>query len=271
VSARFHNLTAAALAVLEMPDPARKADLTRAVAGAWRDGRLTEIGDRASPARPARLPRPVLVPPRAVPRRRIGPSPAGRIALLHALAHIELNAIDLTWDLIARFAAEAPAREFCYDWITVAVEEAAYFGLLSDRLASLGAAYGDLPAHGGLWDAADHTRDDLLARLAVVPLVLEARGLDVTPGMIARLETAGDRASATVLETIYSDEIGHVAIGKGWFDTVCAARGLPPVETWRMLVRRHFKGTLKPPFNEAARARAGLSPALYAGLERTIC
>ena len=151
-----------------------------------------------------------------MPRRRNFGSQAGRIALIHALAHIELNAIDLAWDIIARFHDNRLPRAFYDDWVGVAAEEAEHFALLADRLAALGAAYGDLPAHDGLWEAAAATAHDLLARLAIVPLVLEARGLDVTPEMILRLERADDTASAAILGRIYQDEIGHVAVGMRW-------------------------------------------------------
>lgn len=256
------TLTAAAVAILRTADPAEKARLSALYGGAWHAGHFHAIGDTKPPARPARPERPELVPPRAVRRRKIGPSPAGRIALLHALAHIELNAIDLAWDMIARFAHRDLDRDFYAAWVGVAVEEARHFTLLVDRLTALGAAYGDLPAHDGLWEAAEATADDLLARLAVVPMVLEARGLDVIPGMIARLTAAGDRASVEVLEIIYADEIGHVGTGRHWFDRVCEARGLSPDETWPTLVRRYYKGNLKPPFNEAARDEAGVPAAL---------
>ena len=195
--------------------------------------------------------------------RRGGKGLRGRIALLHALAHIELNAIDLAWDLIARFTREDLPRAFADDWVTVADEEAKHFALLAEHLDTLGAAYGDLPAHDGLWQAAQETAHDLLARLAVVPLVLEARGLDVTPAMIERLKAAEDAESAAILQVIYDDEIGHVATGQRWFRFTCEQRGLAPVETWQALVRRHFKGALKPPFNAAARTAAGFPPAFY--------
>jgi uncharacterized ferritin-like protein (DUF455 family) len=201
-----------------------------------------------------------------MPKRRAGGERESRIALLHALAHIELNAIDLAWDLIARFAPEHPPRAFFDDWVAVADEEATHHALLTGRLAELGAVYGDLPAHDGLWEAAAVTAEDFLARLAVVPLVLEARGLDVTPAMIERLERAGDAASAAVLRRIYEDEIAHVAAGRRWFGWACGERGLPPVATYQARVARYFKGTLKPPFNDAARSHAGLAPAFYAPL-----
>jgi uncharacterized ferritin-like protein (DUF455 family) len=222
------------------------------------------IGTATPPARPARPDRPTLQPPREMRRRRNLGSPAGRIALIHALAHIELNAIDLGWDIIARFSGEDLPREFFDDWVGVAAEEAEHFALLAARLKALGAAYGDLPAHDGLWEAAANTARDLLARLAVVPLVLEARGLDVTPEMTRRLERAGDAASAAILERIYADEIGHVAVGARWFMKLCAAHGLDPAVTFRDRVHRHFTGALKPPFNHTAREAAGLAAEFYA-------
>jgi uncharacterized ferritin-like protein (DUF455 family) len=203
-----------------------------------------------------------------MPKRRAFGSVAGRVALLHALAHIELNAIDLAWDIIARFSHEPLPRRFFDDWVGVAAEEGIHFELLVQRLADFGARYGDLPAHDGLWESAAATADDLLARLAVVPLVLEARGLDVTPEMAATLERVGDPESAAVLHRIYRDEIGHVAAGVRWFDELCRARGLTPEETFRELVRRYFKGELKPPFNHEARAAAGFPARYYEPLLR---
>jgi len=205
----------------------------------------------------------VLLPPRDMPKRRNFGSQAGRIALLHALAHIELNAIDLAWDILARFGDPALPREFYDDWVGVAAEEAEHFALLAARLEGLGAAYGDLPAHDGLWEAAASTAHDLLARLAVVPLVLEARGLDVTPEMILRLERAGDAPSAVLLRRIYHDEIGHVAVGLRWFEWLCRRRGLDPAVAFHDCVRRHFTGALKPPFNIEARSAAGFPAAYY--------
>jgi uncharacterized ferritin-like protein (DUF455 family) len=201
-----------------------------------------------------------------MPKRRAGGSAAGRIALLHALAHIELNAIDLAWDIIARFTDLALPRAFYDDWVIVAAEEAKHHALVAARLTELGAGYGDLPAHDGLWEAAQVTAHDLLARLAVVPLVLEARGLDVTPAMIARLGGFGDAASAAVLQVIYDDEIGHVAVGLRWFTWLCAERGVEPAATYQSLVRQYFRGRLKPPFNQHGRSAAGLAEHYYAPL-----
>ncbi len=260
------TLTDAACAVLAAPEPAEKIALSHRFAAAWRQGDIGEIGTGAPPDRPARPARPELKAPRAMKRRRGGGSQANRVALLHAVAHIELNALDLAWDLIARFAAPGLPREFCDDWAKVADEEAKHFGLVSRRLAELGASYGDLPAHDGLWEAAQATAHDLLARLAVVPLVLEARGLDVTPDMIARMRRFADEASVAVLQVIYDEEIGHVAAGQRWFRWECARRGYDPVEAYRANVRRHYGGALKPPFNQTARDAAGFAPAFYEGL-----
>jgi len=257
----FAGLSAAACAVLRAADPAAKVALSVAVARDWRSGAMRDIGHAAPPGRPARPDRPALRRPGDMARRSRGRR--GRVALLHALAHIELNAIDLAWDMIARFAGGVGERAFADDWVTVAAEEAHHFELLCQRLAAFDAAYGDLPAHDGLWQAAQATADDVLARLAVVPLVLEARGLDVTPGIIKGFERAGDTDSATMLRGIYHDEIGHVATGQRWFEAICEQRGLVPTPTWQALVRDRFAGHLKPPFNTAARAQAGLPESLY--------
>ncbi len=173
------SLAQAAVAVLTTAEPEKKVHLTHDFAAAWRRGDISRIGRAQPPARPARPDRPELKMPRDVARRRITRGLKGRCALLHALAHIELNAIDLAWDIIARFTAEGLPREFYADWLRVADEEAKHHALLAGRLAALGGTYGDLPAHDGLWEAAEKTAHDLLARLAIVPLVLEARGLDV--------------------------------------------------------------------------------------------
>jgi uncharacterized ferritin-like protein (DUF455 family) len=248
--------------ILATADPAGKLTASRALAETWGRGAMA-IGSADPAPHPARPERPVLRSPREMPKRRAFGSQAGRIALLHALAHIELNAIDLGWDIIARFSAADLPRAFFDDWVGVAAEEACHFGLLADRLADFGVRYGDLPAHDGLWEAAAATADDLLARLAVVPLVLEARGLDVTPEMLARLERVGDIPSAEILRRIYREEIGHVAIGLRWFERLCRARGLVPEEVFHERVKRCFKGELKPPFNREARFAAGFPPHYY--------
>ena len=177
--------------------------------------------------------------------------------MLHAVAHIEFNAIHLAADAVYRFRGLPP--EFYADWIAVAGDEARHFGLLRERLAEYGLVYGDLPAHGGLWDAAVRTADDLLARLALVPRGLEARGLDVTPPMIERFEQAGDTASAAALRVIAADEIGHVAAGSRWFRAICAQRKLEPVPTFRDLMQTLFAGGLRGPFDLARRRAAGFT------------
>lgn len=259
----MENLKHAARAIVLAADPAEKVRRAAALAAAWRGGPLP-LGDAIDmPDRPGRPERPVLLRPGDMPRRKVGGSLQKRIALLHALAHIELNAIDLAWDIVARFSGPELPRAFFDDWVTVGAEEALHFDLISGRLAVLGAAYGDLPAHDGLWRAATDTAHDVLARLAIVPLVLEARGLDVTPTMIADLARIGDAESAAILQRIYDDEIGHVASGSRWFNAIAAARGLEPTETWQKLVREHFRGSLKRPFNQAARDQAGLPLDFY--------
>ena len=258
------DLAEGAIRVLTTADPRAKAEAARAVS-AHRPGPANHPAQRpALPDRPARPDRPALLPPGRMPRRRINRGIAGRIALLHALAHIELNAIDLAADILARFAGDPlVTQEFHDDWVAVLDDEARHFMMLQDRLAELGAAYGDLPAHDGLWEAAGNTAHDLLARLAVVPLVLEARGLDVTPAMIERLHQADDSASAGILQVIHDDEIGHVATGRKWFEHVCARQSLDPATTFHDLVRRYFRGALKPPFNDASRSAAGVPSSWY--------
>ncbi len=225
-------------------------------------------GDSATPPRPAtevRFPeRPSLVEPRDLPRRSLQ-TDAGKAAFLHAIAHIEFTAIQLAWDIAYRFR-EMP-DPFRLDWLQVAIEEAAHFRALNQRLAEFGMTYGDCPAHRGLWDLAESTADDVLARLALVPRFMEARGLDVTPGMIAKLAQFGDAASVAILEMILREEIGHVAFGSRWFHAVCAQRGLEPDAAYFDLVRRHVRGPTRGPFNLEARRTAGFSDAELARLE----
>lgn len=259
------HLAGRARAIVRTPDLAAKTRLAKSTAKAWLGGRLS-LGHLSTaapmPDRPGRPARPALLPPRAMPRRSAG-GEKGRIALLHALAHIELNAVDMTWDLIGRFVHADVPRVFFDNWVQVGLEEAKHFELLTTRLAELGGSYGDLPAHDGLWQAAQATGHDLLARIAVVPLVLEARGLDVGPATIASLEAAGDAASAAILGVIYRDEKRHVAFGAKWFRYLCERAGLPPEPTFHKLVKDNFRGPIKPPFNDKARAEAGLSPGFY--------
>jgi uncharacterized ferritin-like protein (DUF455 family) len=262
MSETHQSLSAAACAILNSPSGDEKVLKTNLLARAWADGRITEIGHVSPPDRPARPRRPELKMPRDMPRRRMG-SEKGRIALMHAIAHIELNAIDLAWDMVARFTPENLPHEFFDDWIAVAVDEARHFELLLGYLQNRDATYGDLPAHDGLWQAAQGTADDLLARLAIVPLVLEARGLDTTPGAVARLHEFGDDEAADILATIAEEEIPHVAAGVKWFKYICHRRDLIPEPTYQQLVRARFKGKIKPPFATAARNRAGFTPEFY--------
>lgn len=260
-------MLALALQVLQSPTPATKIEAAqKALETLEQDA---SIGDLAltPPLRPARPERPALCPPSAVPRRRLG-SVQGRATLLHAVAHIEFNAIDLAFDMAVRFAREADRLnldliEFVGDWIRVGGDEARHFGLIEKRLDELGFHYGDFPAHDGLWEAAENTAENFLARLAVAPLILEARGLDVTPGMIRRLEGAGDEASAAILKIIYTDEISHVACGERWFSAACSALQQDPAPTFQALKAEYFAGSLKPPFNHEARGLAGLPRSYY--------
>jgi uncharacterized ferritin-like protein (DUF455 family) len=261
------TLSEAAVTVLTTADPAEKCRLTRALAADWREGRIAELGDAAPPPRPARPERPALVPPREMPKRSYG-GDRGRVALMHALAHIELNAIDLAWDIVARFAAEAMPKAFLDDWVQVAVDEAEHFEMLERLMNTLGAAYGDLPAHDGLWQAAEKTADDLLARLAVVPMTLEARGLDTTPATIDKLTRNGDGLTPPALDVIYHDEIRHVAAGVRWFEHLARRRGLEPGPEFHRQIRNRFPAGLKPPFNHGARAEAGFPREWYEPLGR---
>lgn len=243
-----------------------KLCLTRQTAHDWCSGQLSlsHIGEPQSTVEPGRPVKPDLVAPGNVPKRRLG-TKAGFIALIHAVTHIEFNAINLAWDAIYRFR-DMP-QQFYSDWVQVAVEEAYHFELLRQRLNELGNDYGNLPAHNGLWEMAVQTAFDPMVRMALVPRVLEARGLDVTPGMIGRLHQAGDEKTAAILEIILQDEIGHVKIGSYWFKYCCAQRGLDSEHTFRELINRFFTGQFGGPFHYEARQEAGFTAAELAALE----
>ena len=253
------NLFAVAQACLAECDAARKVDMTAQAAAAFAAGALDlsaapppeTIGE---PGRPAR---PLLVEPRALAQRGLG-TEAGRAALVHAVAHIEFNAINLAWDAVYRFR-EMPAA-FYADWIAVAADEARHFTLLQRRLADFGLRYGDLPAHDGLWEMARRTADSCLERMALVPRVLEARGLDVTPGMIQRLRAVGDTATIAILEQILAEEVAHVAAGTRWFGWCCERAGVDPADTFQRLLQQYYRGALKGPFNRRDRLAAGFTP-----------
>lgn len=235
-------------------DPDRKCRLVAALDA----GQLVAASrDRITvPGLPGRPPRPPLVRPREVPTRGLG-TVEGRAALCHAVAHIEFNAINLALDAAWRFAGLPPG--YYADWLGVAQDEARHFLAMRARLRELGCDYGDLPAHGGLWEAAEKTSHDVLVRLACVPRVLEARGLDVTPGMINRLRELRDAGTVAVLEVILAEEVRHVEIGSRWFRWCCTQRGLDPTPTFLRLLAENGI-VLRPPFNHEARIQAGFLP-----------
>jgi uncharacterized ferritin-like protein (DUF455 family) len=242
-----------------MSEPREKAAAARALAA--EAATLSIAGDAPVPALavPGRPARPELVHPAKVPRRSPA-KPDGLAALLHAIAHIEFNAINLALDAVWRF--DAMPREFHLDWTRVAGEEAYHFTLLTDHLATLGHGYGDFAAHDGLWAMCEKTRDDVVARMALVPRTLEARGLDATPQIQDKLRQAGTPAAlraVDILDIILSDEVGHVAIGNRWYKWLCEREGLDPIATYPRLVERYAAPKLYPPFNDEARERAGFT------------
>ena len=258
------TLAEAIRAALLTGEPHAKVMTTRALVRAWRRGDLGWDFSAAmpdSPVWPAEL---ELLPANRMPKRGAG-STRNAIALWHSLAHIEFVAIDLALDIVGRFGAQM-GRAFADDFLAVAADEAMHFALIDRKLRTLGAHYGALPAHAGLWEAAYDTRHDVAARLAVVPMVLEARGLDVTPGTRERVLAQGDSAGARILQRILDDEIRHVAAGSKHFDALCRRCGKAPENHWKELVKRHFRGALKPPFNDSARLAAGLSRDFYAAV-----
>jgi len=251
------NLRTAAKACLDATDPAEKLRLTHATWQALQAGELWP--DPTAPApecigAPGRPARPRLVPQRQVPHRGLGTA-EGRAALVHAIAHIEFNAINLAWDAVYRFG-RFPA-DYYRDWASCAHDEARHFAMLADRLAELGHAYGDFDAHNGLWEMAEKTARSDTARMALVPRVLEARGLDVTPGMIERLRGVGDERTIAILEVILREEVAHVAAGTRWFRWCCERDGLEPRATFIALLRQYMGNNLRGPFNHPARRAAG--------------
>lgn len=259
------SIARAIRSVLQATEPRDKVLQARAVARDWRAGRLCHVFDVDMPDRPGRPAHPELLPPNKMPHRRRAGSLASKVAMLHAFAHIEFSAIDLAFDMAGRFGAALP-RDFIDDWLSVGADEAMHFMLIERRLNALGSHYGAHPAHDGLWQTAHDTRHDVAARLALVPMVLEARGLDVSPATITRLSNMGDIRSAAILDRIYTDEIRHVGVGSKWFSIVCESYGFEPVDHWKSLVRSHFSGPLKPPFNDSARSQAGLTREYYTDL-----
>jgi len=261
------SLSAAAWSCLEAAVPEEKVSRTFKAAEAFARGELNITND-ASPLEAIRMPGrpacPKLVHPRALPKRGLGTT-EGRAAFIHAIAHIEFNAIDLAWDAIYRFRG-MPA-EYYADWIGVASDEARHFAMLRARLQQLGCDYGDFDAHNGLWEMADKTAHDGLARMALVPRVLEARGLDVTPAMIVKLRARGDDSTADILEVILREEVAHVAAGSKWFRWYCARDGIDPEARFQALLHDYANDALRKPFNHAARRAAGFSAVELAALE----
>ena len=261
-----------AVEVLTTADGRAKTALSRRYAAQWQAARKAgdevTIGQATPPDKPARPDTPRLLNPRDVPRRKPG-TPEGRLAILHAVAHIELNAVDLHWDLIARFTAVNMPLGFYDDWVKAADEESKHFNLMCDCLEASGSHYGALDAHEGMWQAAEVTASDFMGRLAVVPMVLEARGLDVTPGMIKVFKQAKDHQAIEALNVIYAEEVHHVAYGSKWFHFLCGRHDLDPTGVFHDLVGRYFHGKLRPPFNEEKRAEAGIPPDFYWPLAST--
>lgn len=251
------NLFTTAHACLIERDLESKLTRARALADAWAAGQLAiepaALADVVESGRPAH---PRLVPPRELPRRKLG-SVEGRAAMTHAIAHIEFNAINLACDAVYRFR-DMPV-DYYGDWIQVAAEEAYHFSLLQEHLRELGFQYGDFPAHNGLWDLAMKTADDVLVRMAMVPRVMEARGLDVTPAIRRRFEAAGDDRMVAILDIILRDEIGHVEAGSRWFHYLCEQRGMDAEKTYFELLNDFFREGIPCPLHVQARLDAGFS------------
>jgi len=248
-----------ALQALAASDPGEKAALARALFGAARQLPLAAAAPVPAGPLPGRPQRPHLVHPARVPRRSPA-RPEGLAALLHAIAHIEFNAINLALDAAWRFEGMPP--EFHHDWLRVASEEAYHFSLLAEHLQSLGHVYGDFEAHDGLWAMCEKTKDDVVARMALVPRTLEARGLDATPQIQQKLRQVGSPTAlraVEILDVILRDEVGHVAIGNHWYRWLCEREGLDPVAHYAAIAQRYAAPRLYPPFNEEARLRAGFS------------
>ena len=256
-----------ALAVLKAATTNDKYNAVCDLADRWQLRRDIGTPISSPPDTPGRPESPNLVPPAEVSRRRLG-SKSGRAALLHAVAHIEFNAIDLAADMIVRFGhhsyiPDELRSDFIGDWISVCHDEARHFMMIETRLENLQSSYGAFPAHNGLWEAAVATKHNFAARLAIAPMVLEARGLDVTPAIIEKLKKNEDLESAEILKTIYNDEIGHVAIGAKWFRIFAELKHKNPESYFHELVGTYYAGKLKPPFNVQARTLAGLKQGFY--------
>ena len=253
------NLFQQAARCISACDPDEKISLTRQVAAQWQAGELSrDESELLAIGEPGRPERPQLVAPRNLPRRSVATA-EGQAALIHSICHIEFNAINLAWDAVYRFRDMPEA--YYGDWIKVAKEEAYHFSLLREHLRDMGYDYGDFEAHNGLWEMCIDTAHDALIRMALVPRVLEARGLDVTPGIMKKLQQAGDENAVDLLKIIQRDEVGHVAIGSRWFHYLCEQRGLEPEATFQQLLKEYMKGGIKGPLDRQSRLQAGFSEA----------
>lgn len=255
------ELRQSALALLAETDPAVKSTATTALAAAWLSGEVTLDAIAVIVAIdniPGRPEKPVLIPPLLVKRRAMN-TVEGRAALVHALTHIEFNAINLALDAIWRFN-DMPTQYYA-DWLKVAAEEAYHFDLLNGHLQHLGFNYGDFDAHNSLWEMVDKTKGDVLARMALVPRTMEARGLDALPALRAKLAQAGDMLAAEILDITLRDEVGHVSIGNRWFNYLCTQKGLEPLATFEQLCQEYVAPKLRGPFNLEARRAAGFTEA----------
>ncbi len=256
------SLRHACLCLLAQDNPFKKSTAVRQLAQSWRDGDVSLDTEESLSAAalalsiPGRPEKPELVHPKVLKNRSMR-TLEGRAALIHALAHIEFNAINLSLDAVWRFSAMP--EQFYTDWLSVADEESYHFSLLNEHLESLGYAYGDLPGHNGLWEMTERTKADVLDRMALVPRVLEARGLDATPSIKNKLVQAGDQRAGEILDIILRDEIGHVAIGNHWFNWLCEARALDPLTSFEAIALKHDAPRMRPPFNIPAREAAGFT------------
>ncbi|MEY3613244.1 MAG: hypothetical protein RJB14_2966 [Pseudomonadota bacterium] len=257
----MHTLRTAALIPWAQTDPNLKAQATLALDLNLPVGANDSLS--APTAGPGRAARPLLVPHTQLKAKSMA-TPEGRAMLVHSIAHIELNAIDLALDVVWRFASMPEA--FYTDWVRIAQEEAKHFSLLRRHLLDMGFDYGDFPAHNTLWDMAERTQGDILARIGIVPRTMEARGLDASPGVKNKLVSVGDHRAGEILDIILEDEIGHVAAGNRWYRHLCAERGLDPVQTYAELIAQYDAPKLRPPFNMVARRLAGFEEAELAAL-----
>ena len=252
------NLFIAVEKILNVSEPERKCTMALLLWENWQQGKLSTNSNVRPVAicQPGRPEKPLLVHPRELKKRSLY-TKEGRLSFMHAIAHIEFNAINLACDVVYRF--RGLPEDYYRDWISVAADEARHFKLINNYLLKFGCSYGDYPGHNGLWDMAVKTADNHLARLAVVPRVLEARGLDVTPTMIKELQKVGDSTAADILSTIYEEEIGHVAAGSHWFYFLCQQKGIHPEEHFFKLVQEYTGKLPRGPFNLSARQQAGFS------------